>query len=138
MKPDIIILHHSLTRDSDTVSWGAIRNFHIVDNKYSDIGYHFGIENLRGQTEILMGRMPNQAGAHCKGNNSGTLGICFVGNFDIEPPPIENWNAGIKLVEFLMVEYGIKKIVGHTEYNSHKTCPGKYFDLNKFRKELGL
>lgn len=138
MKPNKIILHHSLTKDSDTVSWGAIRNFHINDNHYSDIGYHFGIEKLRGQTEILIGRFVNKTGAHCKGSNSGSIGICFVGNFDVEIPPKESWNVGIKLVTFLMAEYNIKEVVGHTELNPHKTCPGKLFDLDRFRREVGL
>jgi len=138
MKPNKIILHHSLTKDSDTVSWGAIRNFHTNDNGYSDIGYHFGIEKLRGQTEILLGRMLSKTGAHCKGYNTNAIGICFVGNFDLQLPPKESWDAGIKLVKFLMAEYGIKKVFGHTELNSHKTCPGKLFGLEKFRSELGL
>jgi len=138
MKLNKIILHHSLTKDSDTVSWGAIRNFHIVDNKYFDIGYHFGIEKLRGQTEILLGRILNKRGAHCKGSNTGSIGICFVGNFDIISPPKESWDAGIKLVKFLISEYEIDEVVGHTETNPQKTCPGKLFNLNKFRKEVGL
>lgn len=133
MEPKRIIIHHSLTKDSDTVSWGAIRNFHVNDNAWSDIGYHFGIEKIRGQTEILMGRVTDRPGAHCRGNNSDSIGICFVGNFDVDQVPIENWEYGIKLVKFLVRTYGIKKIVGHTELNSNKSCPGKNFDMDKFR-----
>ncbi len=133
---DIIILHHSLTNDSETVSWGAIRNYH-KSLGWRDIGYHFGIENLRGQTEILMGRMTDKIGSHCKGHNTGSIGICFIGNFDIVEPPIESWIMGIKLVRFLKRAYKIKEILGHTEINPHKTCPGKKFDLDKFRREVG-
>jgi len=53
MKPILIINHHSLTKDSGSVSWGAIRKWHMgliggEDNYYTnhpmiDIGYHFGL-----------------------------------------------------------------------------------------------
>ena len=135
---DKIILHHSLTKDSGTVSTGAIRDYHININHWSDIGYHFLIENLRGQTEIVAGRMLDKTGAHTKGHNRNSIGICFVGNFDIVPPPGEAWVQGAKLVRFLMKQYGIKKVVGHTELNPHKTCPGRMFDLDKFRNDVGL
>jgi N-acetylmuramoyl-L-alanine amidase len=131
-----IILHHSLTKDSETVSWGAIRNFHINTNGFRDIGYHFGIENLRGQTEILMGRMTDQVGAHCAGHNTGSIGICFVGNFDIAPPPEESWNKGIELCRYLMRNFTITDVLGHVELNPNKSCPGKLFDLDKFRRML--
>lgn len=138
MIPEKIILHHSLTKDSDTVSWGAIRDFHVKANGWSAIGYHFGIENLRGQTEILIGRLADQAGAHCRGHNSDSIGICFVGNFDVDPVPAETWAAGVRLCKFLTRQYGITVIQGHRELNPHKSCPGINFDIKKFKKEVFL
>ena len=138
MIPKKIILHHSLTKDNDTVSWGVIRKYHINNCKWNDIGYHFGIENLRGQTEILMGRMLNKQGAHCKGYNSDSIGICFVGNYDVFYPLKESWNQGIKLVQSLMDIFNIdiKDVYGHREFNTYKSCPGRLFDLDKFRNDL--
>jgi hypothetical protein len=136
--PLSIILHHSLTKDFDTVSWGAIRNYHKNTLGWSEIGYHFGIEKMRDQTEIVIGRMPNKMGAHIRGYNANSIGICFVGNFDIKKPPGESWVKGIQLVRYLMKMYNIKTVLGHTELNPHKTCPGRYFDMDKFRREIGL
>lgn len=138
MQPNRIILHHSLTKDSETVSWGAIRNYHINNNGWFGIGYHFGIEDLRGQIEILMGRFPDQQGAHCRGNNADSIGICFVGNFDIEPPSEIVWKKGIMLCKYLMEVLHIQTVQGHRELDPRKTCPGRLFDLDKFRKELGV
>ena len=132
MEPTRIILHHSLTRDSGTVSWGAIRNYHIKRG-WPAIGYHFGIENLRGQTEILSGRFPDIPGAHCRGHNHDSIGICFVGDFDSQPPPQESWTAGIKLCRYLMKIYNIQTIRGHREFDPGKSCPGRLFNLDDFR-----
>jgi N-acetyl-anhydromuramyl-L-alanine amidase AmpD len=137
--PEAIIIHHSLTKDSDTVSWSAIRRFHL-SNGWSDIGYHFGIEKVNETYEVLMGRMPNKKGAHCKeqGMNSKSIGVCFVGNYDIEVPPPEVWTMGIRLVRWLMGEFEIKwqEVYGHTEFATHKSCPGKMFDMDLFRAHL--
>jgi hypothetical protein len=48
MNPEYIVIHHSLTPDNQTVSWNAIRRYHIDVNKWADIGYHYGIENING------------------------------------------------------------------------------------------
>jgi len=137
---EYIILHHSLTQDGKTVSWDAIRRFHTDELKWRDIGYHFGIELIGDHYEILTGRMMNEAGAHCKQYqmNQKSLGVCFVGNFDLEEPPQEQWNLGIKLVKCLLEVLEIPKsnVRGHREYAPYKSCPGKMFDLEKFAGEL--
>ena len=98
------------------------------------------IELVDDHYEILMGRMPDQTGAHCtqEGMNSKSLGICFIGNFDLTPPENDQWNLGIKLVKYLIYIYKIpiEKVKGHREFASYKTCPGIMFDLDKFRGEL--
>ena len=137
MKPEKIILHHSLTKDSKAVSWGAIRRYHMGDLGWQNIGYHFGIEDINGQYEILLGRMLNRNGAHCQGMNGRSLGVCFVGNFDYAPPPPDQWARGLELVKWLLHQYGLKvsDVEPHRKY-AKKTCPGRLFDIGLFRDEL--
>lgn len=140
MKPEYIILHHSLTADAQTVSWNAIRRYHVQYLGWRDIGYHFGIERVGKRYEILCGRMMNDNGAHCKqfGMNAESVGICFVGNFDNVTPPVEQWKLGIKLVKTLAEVLGIphENVRGHREFATWKSCPGERFNLELFRREL--
>ena len=97
MNPNKIILHHSLTKDSGTVSWNAIRRYHVNENHCRDIGYQFGVEfaddpgDPNGSYEILIGRTPDEEGGHTKGHNKDSIGVCFIGNFDDSPPPDRQW-----------------------------------------------
>ena len=140
MTPKYIILHHSLTKDGETVSWQAIRNYHINKLGWKDIGYHFGIELINNEYEIIVGRMLNETGAHCKeqGMNHKSLGICFIGNFDKKEPTVVQWYLGIQLVRSLCDVFNIprKNVKGHRELATYKSCPGNMFDLEQFRKEL--
>lgn len=139
MKPIEIILHHSLTRDSKTVSWGAIRQYHTVTLGWRDIGYSYGIELIKNHHEILVGRMMNESGAHCRGHNSKSLGVCFVGNFDFEPPSKSMWDLGVRFVKSLCETLNIHPIHihGHNEFSS-KSCPGKMFNVDQFKMDVSL
>lgn len=132
--PAGIVVHHSLTEDSDTLSWGAIREYHKAKS-YLDIGYHAGCELVRGHYEVLIGRPETIDGAHTLGKNDTHLGFCFVGNYDNEEPDIEMLATAARLwLGPVCVRYGLTEqdITPHSDY-SPKTCPGKFFDLNTLR-----
>lgn len=139
-KPVLIILHHSLTKDSGTVSWQAIRRYHMDVLGWDDNGYHYGIELINGRYESLNARFMDTIGAHCRGYNSKSIGVCLIGNFDLEPVPAEQWDLALALVRGLCFSLDIpsQSVLGHREFNSKKSCPGRYFNLNVFRKDLTL
>lgn len=140
-KKTAIVIHHSLTDDGKTLSWQAIRDYHIKTNGWRDIAYHYGIELVNDHVEILVGRMIDEEGAHCKERqmNHRGIGICIVGNFDQAPPPKDKWDAAVDLTKALMRTLGIpaREVYGHGEICGYKSCPGKLFDMNKFRAQLG-
>lgn len=138
MIPTEIIIHHSFTKDNETVSWGAIRKFHVEDRGWKDIGYHFGVEQVGREYEIFVGRMLTEQGAHCYGQNEYSIGVCIVGNFDIVPPPIDQWNLAVRLVRSLCTVFNIPKdqVYPHRKFAPWKTCPGRVFDMKAFLNDI--
>ena len=132
-----IMIHHSLTEDGRTVSWQAIRRYHIEEQKWMDIGYHFGIELVNDHYEVLVGRDLDHDGAHCVGMNTKAIGICLVGNFDAITVPTAQWNRAAAFVKSLMTELDIPiaNVVPHRNY-APKSCPGNLFDMAKFREAI--
>ncbi len=141
MKPEYIIIHHSLTKDSNTVSWSAIREYHIKVKHWRDIGYHAGIELINGEYIILAGRPITAPGAHCleKEMNSKSLGFCFVGNFDNETPCGEMLVKAAAYIKGWMEAFSIPtgRVQPHHLYAPYKTCPGKMFRIDLLWGLLG-
>jgi len=133
--PNKIIIHHSLTKDNQTVSWGAIRRYHTEVLGWSDIGYHAGCELLRDDYEVLIGRSWDEQGAHTKGQNFSSLGFCFIGNFDDEPPPSQQIITGARVIAYWVrfFDIPVEKIYPHSHFASYKTCPGKKFDMEELK-----
>lgn len=138
-----IVLHHSATADGPTVSWNAIRKYHVETNGWSDIGYNFGVEMVGEKYQVMGGRSMKTPGSHAVGFNTSGIGICVVGNFDDAPPPTLQWLRAIELCQQINHFFGRRlEVVGHREtYKMHnkpveKTCPGTRFDLEAFRRSV--
>jgi N-acetyl-anhydromuramyl-L-alanine amidase AmpD len=139
--PTHIIIHHSLTKDDSTVSWQAIRIYHVETEHWLDIGYHFGIERINYRYETLVGRSLTMVGAHCKEANMNRLafGICCVGNYD-DNIQVESFlrNDGLKCLAQLVRDLRklffipMDNIHKHSTFATYKTCPGSMFPWGLF------
>ena len=125
MRPiDTIIVHCSATPEGRDVSVSEIRKWHKARG-WSDIGYHFVI-TLDGTMNV--GRPIEKIGAHAKGYNRKSIGICYIGGTDSEGNPkdtlTETQEAAMQaLILELKKSYpSIKKLIGHNEVSS-KACP---------------
>jgi hypothetical protein len=137
--PEYIIIHHSATAQGDAETF---RRAHKAKG-WRDIGYHYVIGNgtYSGDGEVETGRTEAEDGAHCSvdGMNRKSIGICLVGNFDIDKPTPAQMEALERLCKDIMTRHKIptSKVLGHGEVKGAATnCPGKNFDMAAFRKRL--
>jgi len=140
LKPKNIILHHSFSRDHDRLDWADVYKWHVHENGWVDIGYHWGLEKIGARYQILLGRPLHMHGAHCREQNMNmrSFGLCFIGNFDAVPPKKEQWEVGVNFVADLCITFNIKvgNVYGHRDFATYKSCPGRMFDVGKFRSEV--
>ena len=139
--------HGSDGRDHDT-SAQEIDEWHRA-NEWRCIGYHYVVRK-GGQVEE--GRAENESGAHVKGLNTRSVGICFSGHGDIAPHTPAQRAAGLQLTTDLMQRHAVpaENVIGHREINlliedgsldpefrTSKSCPGTLVDMDEVRASLG-
>ena len=78
--------------------------------------------------------MMDEAGAHTVGHNTDSLGICVVGNFDIQVVPEEQMSLLVRLSKSLLGVFSLswEDVKRHSDYASYKSCPGKLFQWDEF------
>ena len=131
---DRIIIHHSAIQQSADTSPLAIHSAHLMRG-YSGIGYHFYI---KADGTIYRGRPLCYIGAHCKGYNTFSIGICFEGNFEIEKPTNAQKIAWLNLLEYLRKEIPTIKYVNYHKELYATACPGKnctFTELNDIKED---
>lgn len=129
-----IIVHCSATKTnwmsghSIAAKIREIRRWHVQGNGWSDIGYHFLIDR---DGSVGAGRGLERTGAHVKGHNTGTIGICLIGGHgasSLDEPSdhftIAQMNALRRKIEDLRKQFpDIRRVSGHNQYAA-KGCPG--------------
>jgi N-acetylmuramoyl-L-alanine amidase len=133
-----LVVHHSATDDG---SAQLFRLLHRGVFGWADVGYHYVIGNGTWSPDgcVEEGRPAGKAGAHARGHNFDSVGICLVGNFeDWEPTPaqLESLSA---LLRKLMPASGLSPsdVRLHRELPGMKTaCPGRNFTRRLLEKLL--
>ena len=128
---DEIVLHCSATREGQDISVETIRSWHVDGNGWSDIGYH-AVIMLDGTVEL--GRPLRRSGAHVKGRNSTTIGVCYIGGVEADGKTAKDTmtpaqeQAFRNYVTTMRSVLGPLTISGHNQYSS-KACPS--FDVRE-------
>ena len=126
-----IIVHCSATREGKDYSVETIRRWHLKRG-WRDIGYHFVIQNDEEGT-INEGRPIEQTGAHTKGENYCSIGICYIGGVEAQRDERGKWPAKDtrtpqqkasleELLCSLKIQSPQAVIYGHRDFSS-KACP---------------
>ena len=97
-----------------------------------EIGYHFVITR---DGKLEFGRNTDVQGAHVRGHNHDSVGICMVGGVDENNNPEDNFNPEqfetLKAVlDFLRKAYPDAEIKPHNFFNPNKACPS--FDVEEW------
>jgi N-acetylmuramoyl-L-alanine amidase len=114
----------------------TIRSWHVDGRGWSDIGYHFYID-LYG--EIHKGRDIAKIGAHVKGMNRNSIGICYCGGVEADGKTPKDTrydcqkDALTAVIRTLKAMYPEAVVHGHRDF-SNKACPS--FDATEEYKHL--
>ena len=135
-----IIVHHSATT---TGGAAAFDKMHRAKG-WDELGYDFVIGNGTDTSDGLIEVGPRwtkqKIGAHAKTPdnrfNEYGIGICLVGNFDVERPTPAQLRSLTRLVAYLMKTYQItpNNILGHRDTKS-TDCPGRYMNVAMVRQQ---
>lgn len=136
-----LVIHASATYPSMDVDINWIRDIHVNQNHWSDVGYHYFI---RRDGIVEKGRPENIKGAHVGGGgNSNSLGICMAGGLkEGTNVPEDNftdkqYTTLTGLLTRLHEQYPDAKLMGHNDFPNYASrgCPcfnqHVYFDWLK-------
>lgn len=106
------------------------RRWHVDDNGWADIGYHYLIDR---DGTVTPGRSMDKDGAHARGHNKGTVGISLWGGHGsnekdqfLDHFTADQERALRQLIARLEEDHGELDVIGHNQVAA-KACPG--FDV---------
>lgn len=132
--PKKLIIHHTGGSDEAPLADTSHHTFEMVNADHKAkwdfksslghyIGYHYFIAK---DGSVTQGRADTDEGAHTRGQNLSSLGICLAGNFDVTKPTASQERALRELLTKKIGEYKLtaKDVVPHRAY-AQKSCFGK-------------
>jgi hypothetical protein len=146
---DKITIHIS---DSAGGTVEDIRDWHVNENGWDDVGYHWiilnGFNRVSGDGEydseldglIQAGRPESKRGIHVKNGNSRNLGICFFAlkEEDGGAITVKQKESLIKFILQKCKEHGvpIDEVYGHYELDPERRSFCPCMNMEEFREDL--
>ena len=134
-----LIIHCSATPETMDIGAKEINRWH-KQRGWRGIGYHYVI---RRNGELEPGRQVSQAGAHARGYNKKSIGICLIGGVDSQTKKPENnftkeqFGALLQVIKCLRNVFVDVKILGHRDLpHVNKACP--CFDVRDWAETNGI
>ena len=125
-----LVVHCSDTSDQDDLNALDIHKMHLGFD-WDGIGYH---KIIKRNGDIENGRPEFWVGAHTKGLNQNSLGVCLIGQTQFSQ---RQFNSLEIILKNWLLKYPNAKIVGHRNaIKTHKTCPN--FNVENWSKERGF
>lgn len=129
-KIKLLVVHCSDTDNNENLNATDIHKMHL-NFGWDGIGYHKVI--LRSGI-IENGRPEYWMGAHVKGKNKISLGVCLIGRDEFTSKQFISLQ---KILKLWKISYPQAKIVGHCDTgNTHKTCPN--FDVKTWLRNKDI
>jgi|SRR5210317_191112 N-acetylmuramoyl-L-alanine amidase len=137
-KTDMIVIHCSATPADMDIGVEKIKHWHVVENGWDDVGYHYVIKR---DGTLETGRDESMVGSHARAVNGTSIGICLIGGSnksgDWENNFLpEQFDTLEQLISTLQDKYDIKKIIGHYEVDDKKKCPS--FNVKEWLDNNGI
>ncbi|HEX2972928.1 MAG TPA: peptidoglycan recognition family protein [Tepidisphaeraceae bacterium] len=134
-----IVIHHSATPSGSAASFDQAHRL----KGWDELGYHFvignGIGSPDGRIEVGPRWVHQKHGAHAKTPdnrfNDFGIGICLVGNFDLDRPTAAQIRSVARLTAYLMQTYhiGADHVLGHSDCKP-TDCPGRHVSVAEIRR----
>jgi N-acetylmuramoyl-L-alanine amidase len=131
-----IIVHQTDAPDNDAFTPYEIAQYHVNDNDWAGIGYHYVIVD---SGQIYLTQKANKISYHASGSNTNSIGVAITGDHRLNNPSIENedliskkeYKSLIYLLAKLKEKYNIpyENIIGHNETTTLKSCPNLNMDV---------
>lgn len=123
---ELIVVHCSATGPQADIGVAQITQWH-KQRGFDTVGYHYVIRR-DGTRET--GRPESAIGAHVRGHNSNSIGVCLAGGVDAKGKPQNNFTpAQFATLETLLRElkerYPRARILGHRDLSPDKNGDGK-------------
>lgn len=131
---DYIVIHCSATPPWSDIGAADIDRWHR-ERGWDSIGYHYVI---RRDGSVESGRPESYVGAHARGFNGSSIGVCLAGGVDGQKNPQDNFTTAqmkalAQVIYELRGKYRSAEVLGHRDLPGvAKACPS--FDVKQWMK----